>query len=151
LRHEFGIEHSWENGSVIIFIIFLVITVIALIVVLRQLSKKENGSGDNYFLEILREKYIKKEISADEYGERSRYLDDEYDENGEYWFDTDNPAVMIIKERYAKCEIDSREFIEKREALRDRKKKSALDLLNERYAKGEISTEEYQHMKKVIQ
>ena len=96
-------------------------------------------------MEILKEKYVTREINADEYRERSMLIEDDF------WLDSYNPAMMILKERYAKCDIDSREYAERREELKGRSKKSALDVLKERYAKGELSSEEFQLIKTEIQ
>ncbi len=149
MRRGFGVAHGyftgWTNGGTIIILILLVTAVIALIAFTRDHFRKKNHPKHNKILQILEEKYVTNEISADEYRERSMLIDDEY------WLDSDNPTMMILKERYAKCEIDSREYVERREALKSKSNKSALDVLRERYAKGELSSEEFQQMKKNIQ
>ena len=149
MRHGFGTEYSyytgWANRGTIILLILMVIAVIALIAFIRDHFRKKNHPEHNKLLEILKEKYVTNEINADEYRERSMLIEDEYCLN------SDNPSVMILKQRYAKCEIDSREYVERREELKGRSNKSALDVLKERYAKGELSSEEFQQMKKNIQ
>ena len=146
MRHGFGIEHGyytgWASGGTIILLILLAIVLTAF---LSEHFSKKNHPEHNKLLEILKEKYVTNEISADEYRERSMLVDDEY------WLDSDSPTMMILKERYAKCEIDSREYIDRREELKGRRNKSALDVLKERYAKGEISSEEFRQMKMNIQ
>ena len=148
MRHGFGTGHGyftgWANGGTIIISLLLVTAVIALIAFTREHFRKKNHFEHNKLLEILEEKYAINEISADEYRERSMLIEDEY------WLDSDNPTMMILKERYAKCEIDSREYVERREELKGRRNKSALDVLKERYARGELSSEEFQQMKKNI-
>jgi len=148
MRHGFATDHGyytgWANGGTIILLILLVLVVIVLTAFINDYFRKKNRPQHNKLLEILQEKYVTNEISADEYREKSMLVDDEY------WLDSDDPTMMILKERYAKCEIDSREYVERREELKGRKNKSALEDLRERYAKGEISSEEFQKMKKNI-
>jgi len=149
MRHGFAIRYGnytdWANGGTIILLILLVIAVTTLISLNRDHSKKKNYPEHNKLLEILKEKYVTREINADEYRERSMLIEDDF------WLDSYNPAMMILKERYAKCDIDSREYAERREELKGRSKKSALDVLKERYAKGELSSEEFQLIKTEIQ
>jgi uncharacterized membrane protein len=149
MRHGFGTEHgyltSWSSGGTIILFVLLILVVIALIAFLSEYFRKKNHPEFNRLLEILKEKYVEGEISADEYRERSMIIDDEYR------LDSDIPAMMILKERYANGEIDSREYVERREELKGSKNRSALNILEERYAKGEISTEEYKKIKTDIQ
>jgi len=148
MRHGFGTEHGyytgWANRGTIILLISLVLAVIILTALLNDHFRKKNHPHHNKLLEILQEKYVTNEISADEYSERSTLIGDEY------WLDSDDPSMMILKERYAKCEIDSSEYVERRKELKGRRNKSALDVLRERYAKGEISSEEFHQMKRNI-
>jgi uncharacterized membrane protein len=149
MRHGFGIEHGyftgWSNGGTIVILILLISAVIAIIAFTRDHFWKKDHPEHNKFLEILNEKYASNAIGPDEYNERSMLIEDEY------WLDADDPAMMMLKERYANCEIDSREYVKLREELKERKKKSALDILRERYAKGEISSEKFQEIRKIIQ
>jgi len=119
MRHGLGTEHgyftSWASGGTIILFILLILVVIALIAFSSEHFRKKNHPEHNRLLEILKEKYIKGEISADEYRERSMIIDDEYR------LDSDIPAMMILKERYANCEIDSREYVQRREELKGSK------------------------------
>lgn len=148
MRHGFGIEHGyftgWSNGGTIIILLLLLTAVIAIIAFTRDHFWKKNHPEHNKFLEILNEKYARNVISPDEYTERSMLIEDEC------WLDADDPAMMMLKERYANCEIDSREYVKRRDELKERKNKSALDILRERYARGEISSEEFFEMRKII-
>ena len=75
MRHGFGTEHGyyagWANGGTIILLILLVIAVIVLTAFLNDHFRKKHHPEHNKLLEILQEKYVTNEISADEYRERS--------------------------------------------------------------------------------
>lgn len=149
MGHGFGSGHgyyfmSYANGGTIILLILLGIAIIALIAFFSDHFRKKSHPEHRRFLEILKDKYVKNEITADEYRERSMVLDDEY------WLDSDNPAMMILKERYSRCEIDSREYVERRKELQGKETKTPLEILKERYARGEISSEEFQKIKSDI-
>lgn len=145
MRYGFGTNHGyftgWTSGGTLILFFLLVIVAIAFFGFASEYFRKSNRPEFNRLSKILKEKYTKNEISADEYHERSMILKDEY------WLDSDTPAMMLLKEYYATCEIDSREYVKRRQQLKESKNQSALDILKERYAKGEISSEEFQKIK----
>lgn len=149
MRHGFSSGHWYDMGygagGMMFLFILLVIAIIALIAFLSGYFMKKNHPEHGRLLELLKAKYVKNEISADEYRERSMLLDDED------LMDVNDPAMAILKERYAKCEISSREYVERRDELKGRKNQSALEILKVRYARGEISSEEFLKMKNDIQ
>lgn len=132
MRHAFG---SWQghfmgygDGGTIIFWVLLVIAVIALIAILTDRVRKKNRPEHNRLMSLLKEKYARREISADEYRERSMILGDEY------WLDADDPEMMRLKESYARREIDSREYVKRREELREMRTKAPSASFKERPA-----------------
>lgn len=146
MRHGFISAHSSNVGSwgTISLLILLIAAIIVLVVFLSEYFRKRNPEN-NELLEILKEKYVRGEISADEYRERSILLEDEE------WLETDDSALKLLKEQYAKCEFDSREYVKRRDELLKIRKKSPMEMLKERYARSEISLEEFKKIKKNIQ
>lgn len=146
MRHQFISAHPFARGfgGTIVLLVLLIIAIIVLVAFLREHFRKRNPK-DNEFLEILKEKYVRGEISADEYRERSILLEDKD------WLETDDTGLMLLKEQFAKCEFDSREYVKRRDQLVETEKKSPLEILRERYARSEISLEEFRKMKKEIQ
>ena len=128
------------NGAFIL-VIALIMAVVVLIVFLLN-SKKEVNPKTQILLEILKERYARDEIKADEYRERKMIIEED---------ESFDPTMLVLKERYAKGEIDSSEFCTKRDEKQSGKINNALDILNQRYAKGEISSDEYKRIKKDIQ
>jgi uncharacterized membrane protein len=114
MRHGFGPGHflGYGDGGTTIFWILMVILAIVVIAILFSRSRKNSHPEHARLLSLLKEKYARHEIGADEYRERSMILDDEY------WLDDGDPEMMQLKERYARCEIDSREYVRQREELR---------------------------------
>jgi len=130
MRHAFeplqGHFMGYGDGRATIFWILLVIAVIALIAILTERSRKKSRPEHGRLMSLLKEKYAKHEIDADECRERSMVLEDEY------WIDAVDPEMMRLKERYARCEIDSREYVKRREELGQTRDKSSSASLNER-------------------
>lgn len=141
-----GYSMGWSSGgSMIIFFILLILTVAVFFGLMNELARNSNHPELNRLSKILKGKYARHEISADEYQERSMILEDEY------WLDSNNPRMISLQEQYAKCEVDSREYVKRRKEIKENRYQSALDILRERYAKGEISAEEFQKRKTDIQ
>lgn len=130
MRHAFGPlqGHFMGYGDVgaTIFLFVLVFAVIVLIAILTDRSRKKSNPEHDRLISLLKDKYARHEISADEYRERSMILEDEY------WLDADDTEMMRLKERYARCEIDSREYVKRREELGEMRDKSSSGYFNER-------------------
>jgi len=120
------------NGSVVLTIV-LIFTVILFYFLLKKKGKTDNSM----FLEILKNRYLKSEINAEEYKEMKNIIEDE---------DFDDSAVLILKGRFAKGEINSKEFYVILNNLMDGKKE--IDILKEKYANGDISSEDFLQRKK---
>lgn len=150
MRYGFGMDHGYSmgwssGGSMTVFLILLILTAAVFFGLINELAKKNNHPELGRFSKILKEKYARHEISADEYQERSMILEDEC------WLDSNSPGMITLQEQYAKCEIDSREYVKRRKELKENRYQSALYMLRERYAKGEISSEEFRKIKTDIQ
>lgn len=138
MRHGYFMGYGYNGAS--IFIVILVLIAVVLLLIAINSNKKVNPQT-RVLLEILKERYVRDEISADEYRERSMIIED--DEN----FDS---VAMNLKEQYVRGEIDSNEFCSKRNKVESGTVNKALYILNERYARGEISSDEYKKIKKEI-
>ncbi|KNZ43553.1 hypothetical protein AKG39_00490 [Acetobacterium bakii] len=95
---------------------------------------------------MLKERYAKGDIAADDYRERSMILEDEYYQD-DYWLYAENAEMIQFKEKYVKGEIDSQEYIEKRTAIKKLHNTSPLNILKERFDNGEISATEYKKIR----
>jgi uncharacterized membrane protein len=133
MRHAFGSLQGhfmgYGDGGATIFGVLVVIAVIALIAILTDRARKKSHPEHNRLMILLKEKYARREISADAFRERSMILEDEY------WLDDDDPEMMQLKERYARCEIDSREYVRQREELRAMREGVSPASFNERPAR----------------
>jgi uncharacterized membrane protein len=139
MRHEHFMG-NWYNGSTIL-ILLLGFAVILFYLLLRDYFKKKSSPEINKILEILKQRYMKNEISTDEYTERKMLIEDEK---------FNDPAMYILNERYALGQMDSREFVERRNEI-NLLVKTVLNLLKEQYARGQITTEEFREKQKEIQ
>lgn len=94
------------SGSLIFFAILIALIVI---IVIALLSAKHKPNPDNVrILEILKERYARDEINANEYRERKMIIEDE---------ETSGLSMLILEEKYARGEIDSKEFCSKRNEI----------------------------------
>jgi putative membrane protein len=132
MRYAFGPMRGhfmgYGDGGATIFWILLAILAIVLIAALVSLFRRKSHPEQARLMSLLKEKYARREISADEYRERKIVLDDEY------WLDDDYPEMMRLKERYARCEMASREYCEQREELRAMRNGAAAASFSERTA-----------------
>jgi uncharacterized membrane protein len=85
-------------GSYILSIL-VVLIIILLIVFLFYKQRKDLPFEEN--MEILKERYVREEISADEFKEKRSVIEG---------LEVSNPAVVSLVHRYVKGEIDSRSF-----------------------------------------
>jgi uncharacterized membrane protein len=124
----YGFIMEQDDGGTVIFLGFYIIAALVLMALLNECFRRKNHAEQKTLLNILKEKYARHEIGADEYRERSMILEDEY------WLDADEPEMMTLKERYARREIDSREYVKRREEIKERSRISAA-VLKERTAR----------------
>jgi uncharacterized membrane protein len=131
MRHALELIHGpfmeHDDGGTVIFFGFFIIAALVLMDLLTEFFGRKNHPEQNTLLKILKEKYARHVIGADEYRERSMILEDEY------WLDADDPEMMMLKERYAGCEMDSREYVKRREEISERRRISTCSL-KERHA-----------------
>jgi uncharacterized membrane protein len=132
MRHGFGPLSGhfmgYGDGGTIIFLGFFIIVALLFMALLTEFFRSKDHPEQNTLLKILKEKYARHEIGADEFRERGMLLEDEY------WCDADCPEMMRLKERYARCEIDSREFVKRREELGELRDKPSPASFKERPA-----------------
>lgn len=129
------------NGSFILAFV-LTFAVIAFYFLMRDYLKKKNDPYIREFLEVLKQRYARNEINAEEYLERKTIIEEE---------DFKDFPLLVLKQRYAKGDIDSKEFYEIINDFRDMKKCNPdMDILKEKYAKGEIGKEEFHEKKNDI-
>lgn len=144
-----GYYSGWSSEGSVLLLILLVTTVILLIILISKVTKSIRIPEYDELLNILKERYAKGEITADDYRERSIILEDEYNQD-DYWEYAENTEMVLIKGKYAKGEIDSREYIEKSEAIKKEYNSSPLEILKERFSNGEISEKEFKKIKNEI-
>jgi uncharacterized membrane protein len=132
MSHGFEFIHGplmeHDDGGTIIFLGFFIIAALVFMALLTEFFRWKNHSEHNTLLKILKEKYARHEINADEYRKRSMILGDQY------WLDVDDPEMLLLKKRYARCEIDSREYVKRRQEIKERNKISPA-VLKERLAR----------------
>ena len=120
------------NGPTILLLL-LIFAVVLLYLLLRDYFKRKDSPVNGRILEMLKQRFVKNEISADEYTERKIHIEDE---------GCKDPVMFILKERYALGDIDSKEFDERRNEI-NILVQTSMDVLKEKYANGEITTEEF--------
>ncbi len=111
MRQGYFTGHYYSGT--ILFDILIIVVVIVVTIFISDYFRKRNHPYQSILLRILRDKYIRNEISAEDYRERSMMLNDEY------WLDSNDAAMADLKMEYAKCEISSREYVERKEALNE--------------------------------
>jgi uncharacterized membrane protein len=116
-----------DGGTTIFFGVFIVIALLFM-ALFTEFFRWKNHPEQNTVLKILKEKYARHEISADEYRERSMLLEDEY------WLDADDPEMRLLKESYARCGIDSRQYVKRRAELGELRDQSSSASFKERHA-----------------
>ncbi len=140
MRHGFYMGYGC-NGSIIMTIL-LIGAIIFFITLIRDYFRKRDNTNLIRIMEVLKQRYVKDEITANEFRERSIILENE---------ESTDPNILILMERYAVGEISTEEFIQKRDEIKKQgNNKTALDILKERYAKGEISEEEFKKKRREI-
>jgi len=85
-------------GSYILSI--LVVLIIISLVVFLLYNRRKNSTFEKS-MEVLKERYVREEISADDFRERRAVI-----EGVEY----SNPSLITLVDKYAKGEVDSKEF-----------------------------------------
>lgn len=85
-------------GSYILSI--LVILIIISLIVFIVIKQKRNPAFKEH-IEILKEKYVRGEISADEFSEKKSVIEG---------LEVSDPVVILLVERYVKGEINSKDF-----------------------------------------
>jgi len=100
-----------DDGGTVIFLGFFIIAALLVMALLTGYLRKKNHPEHNSLMSLLKERYARRDIGADEFRERGIILEDAY------WLDADDPEMMTLKERYARCEMDSREYVKKRNDL----------------------------------
>ena len=131
MRDAFGPIHgpfiACDDGGTVIFLGFFIIAALVFMALLTGYLGKKNHPERSSLMNLLKERYARREIGADEFRERRMILEDEY------WLDADAPEMVTLRERYARCEMDSREYVKRREEIKERSRISA-SVLKERPA-----------------
>ncbi|MFT5875691.1 MAG: putative membrane protein [Clostridium sp.] len=97
MRHGSFMGYGFYGSYILSILIILII--ISLIAVL--LFKRGQNRTFEISMEILKERYVREEISADEYREKRAVIEG---------VEGTNPALITLVERYVKGEINSEDF-----------------------------------------
>ena len=101
--HHSGVSLSY---SLFFMVGVLIAAIIGIFLVFNAL--KRNSPEHERIIDLLKVRYAKNEIDADNYYEVKSILEDE---------DSDSPAILVLKERYASGNLSSIEFIKKRDEI----------------------------------
>lgn len=147
---NFKPSHTDLTSSITVLFVILLVTIVILVIISLNINSK-SGSIPKYdkLFNMLKERYAKGDITADDYRERSMILEDEYYQD-DYWLYAENAEMIHFKEKYVKGEIDSREYIEQRTTIKKLHNTSPLTILKERLENGEISEAEYKKIRNEI-
>ena len=97
MRYGRGMGYGFYGSYILSILVILII--ISLIVYILYIKKKKP-----YFekdIEILKERYVREEISADEFREKRSVIEG---------LEVSGPVVIALVDRYAKGEINSKDF-----------------------------------------
>ena len=97
MRHGRNMGYGFYGSYILSILVILII--ILLIVYLLYKQRKELPFKEN--MEILKERYVREEISADEFREKRSVIEG---------LEVSDTAVVSLVDRYVKGEIDSRDF-----------------------------------------
>jgi len=86
----------------------LVILIIILLLFILLYKKKRNSPFEKY-IEVLKERYVRDEITGDEFSEKRAVIDE---------LEVTDPVLIPLVERYVKGEIESKEFFIILEAIK---------------------------------
>jgi len=99
MRHGNYVGYGFYGSYIFSFLIILIIISAIIFILYKQ---KKNIIFEKS-LELLRDKYVMEEISADEFREKKSIIED---------LEASSPEVVFLVNRYIKGEIDLRKFYE---------------------------------------
>lgn len=106
MRHGHYMMGYGFYGAYILFVFFIIMVIAAVILFKVKQNKKFNFEQS---LELLKERYVRDEITADEFREKKAVID-EINE-------VPNNVLLILVDRYVRGEIDTKEFYSKKSEI----------------------------------
>jgi uncharacterized membrane protein len=91
--------YGFYGSYIFPFLIVLIVTLLILFIIFKE---KKNSIFENE-LEMLSERYVREEISFDEFREKKAIIEN---------LENSNPALISLVDRYVKGEINSKKFFE---------------------------------------